>query len=599
RAGLRAALRQEGLRFWALRRRRCRTSRPAKLMTLRSEGSVLVYGDGQTALDAAAALNGRMDVSLLLRRADDAMPPRAIDVPIHTGTIRGVSGHLGAFNLTVDGYAPMVPSARDGFAFAMPRDGATSTCDLILDLSGDAPLVSAPAHRDGYFAIDPAHPAAVAQALFAVTDLVGEFEKPLYVGYDAAICAHARNGNVGCSNCLDACPAGAIAPAGDHVNIDPGICQGCGTCAAVCPTGAVAYAYPTRADLARRATVLLTTYREAGGQNPVILLHDGTHGFDMIAALSRYGRGLPANVLPLSVFSVFQVGHEVMAAMLAAGAQAVVALASPQQADDLPGLVAQAEIVNALRLGLGYEGIGVHVIAEQDPDAVDETLRGLPGQPPPHPPLTLSVEGTKRDLARLAIDHFHAHAPSPQDTVALPPGAPYGQIIIDQAGCTVCLSCVSACPTGALSDHPERPQVSFTESACVQCGICLATCPESVMRRDPRYNFMQSAMNAQVLKGEEPFDCVRCGKTFGTKSTIEAVLKRLDGHAMFRDETQRQLIMMCDDCRVQVMAESTRDPFTLGTRPAVRTTQDYLDGEVEADVAAVDPPMRKPDDFLN
>ena len=42
-------------------------------------------------------------------------------------------------------------------------------------------------------------------------------------------------------------------------------------------------------------------------------------------------------------------------------------------------------------------------------------------------------------------------------------------------------SCVSACPTGALSDDPERPLLRFAEDACVQCGLCKATCPEKVI----------------------------------------------------------------------------------------------------------------------
>ena len=67
--------------------------------------------------------------------------------------------------------------------------------------------------------------------MFGVSDLVGEFEKPRYVAYDAGICAHARSHKVGCTNCLEVCPTGAITPDGDHVAIDPAICGGCGNCA--------------------------------------------------------------------------------------------------------------------------------------------------------------------------------------------------------------------------------------------------------------------------------------------------------------------------------------------------------------------------------
>src|SRR5690606_37167149 len=106
--------------------------------------------------------------------------------------------------------------------------------------------------RDGYFHVDPKHPAGVARAMFEISDMVGEFEKPLYVSYDADICAHGRSNKVGCSNCLDNCPLSAIAPDGDHVRIDALVCGGCGNCSATCSTGAVGYSYPQRTDLIAR-----------------------------------------------------------------------------------------------------------------------------------------------------------------------------------------------------------------------------------------------------------------------------------------------------------------------------------------------------------
>src|SRR5262249_24080290 len=154
-------------------------------------------------------------VTLLLLDAEDALPPSMVSVPIFKGRIRSARGHLGHFEIEVDGYAPVLPASRDTLAFAPARNGARSGCDLILDISAAEPLFGDGQRRDGYLRADPAHPAAVARAMFKLTDLVGEFEKPLYVGYDAGICAHARSHKVGCTNCLNACPTGAIAPNGD------------------------------------------------------------------------------------------------------------------------------------------------------------------------------------------------------------------------------------------------------------------------------------------------------------------------------------------------------------------------------------------------
>ena len=51
-----------------------------------------------------------------------------------------------------------------------------------------------------------------------------------------------------------------------------------------------------------------------------MLFHDGDHGEPLIHALARFGDGLPANVLPVRVNAIGQVGPEAVAALFAYGA---------------------------------------------------------------------------------------------------------------------------------------------------------------------------------------------------------------------------------------------------------------------------------------
>jgi Pyruvate/2-oxoacid:ferredoxin oxidoreductase delta subunit len=166
----------------------------------------------------------------------------------------------------------------------------------------------------------------------------------------------------------------------------------------------------------------------------------------------------------------------------------------------------------------------------------------------------------------------------PTDVVALPAGAPFGAVEIKVEGCTLCLSCVSACPTGALSDDPDRPLLRFAEDACVQCGLCKATCPEKVISLVPRLAFGEAATTARALKAEEPFRCIRCGKPFGVKSTIDRVVAALEGkHWMYQNAPRRlDAIKMCEDCRVAAVTEEAFDPYGAPARPKPRTTDDYL-----------------------
>jgi len=69
---------------------------------------------------------------------------------------------------------------------------------------------------------------------------------------------------------------------------------------------------------------------------------------------------------------------------------------------------------------------------------------------------------------------------------------------------------------------------------------------------------------------------LKCDKPFGGKSTIEHMIGKLEGHAMFTEPGRLDLLKMCDDCRVAAQFEETDNPFTSKDRPAVRTTDDYL-----------------------
>jgi ferredoxin len=550
---------------------------PTPFVTLESEGVVLVYGRDAQAIEAAKLLETHLDVTVLLTRPTDVAPARVTAFPVVRGTIRAATGHLGAFELTVDDYATPVPSSRGALAFGLPRDNATSRCDIVLDLSGGTPLFPAADLRDGYLRADPGDPAAMLRAVLKARDLVGTFDKPRYVTFTEHLCAHSRSRIVGCNRCLDLCPTGAITPAGDHVAIDAAVCAGCGQCAAVCPTGAASYALPPPDTLMRKLRTLLSVYRDAGGEAPIVLMHDDEHGGALIEALARHGDGLPANVLPLGVNEVTQVGIETVAAAFAYGASALRFLLRARPRHDVAGLRRTVALAEPILVGVGFGEGRVATIETDDPDALGEALSAIAPAAPCPRPASFAAVGAKRDVMRLALRELQRAAPAPVDVVALPAGAPFGAIEIDRQGCTLCLACVSACPTGALMDNPDRPMLRFAEDACVQCGLCKATCPEKVITLKPQIDFTTATASARVLNEEEPFGCIRCGKPFGVKSTIERVAAKLEAkHWMFKGQAQRlEVLKMCDDCRVAAVSTQDFDPYG-PPRPKVRTTEDYL-----------------------
>jgi len=280
----------------------------------------------------------------------------------------------------------------------------------------------------------------------------------------------------------------------------------------------------------------------------------------------------------VEVNEITQLGLETLAAAFAYGATALRFMLRAKPRHDVTGLRKTIALGETIIGGLGFVGSRIASIEIDDPEALGQALLALESVTAVDTPASFVAVGKKREVLQLSLRELHAVAPAPIDVIALPAGAPFGKVNVKVDGCTLCLSCVSACPTGALLDDPERPMLRFTEDACVQCGLCKTTCPEKVISLKPQIDFRAATASSRVIKHEDPFLCIRCGTPFGVKSSVERVAAKLEGkHWMYKDSTRRiDLVKMCADCRVQVTAEENFDPFGAPQRPRLRTTDDYL-----------------------
>ncbi|WP_278923158.1 4Fe-4S binding protein [Pseudophaeobacter profundi] len=544
---------------------------PGKSLDVTSEGLCLILGAPEIALAAAERLQDLLGVTVLIETSGEDLDTTGLGrgFDLIRGQLRQAKGALGQFQLRFDALQQRDVTGRQ-WGWSAPRDGAVSDCDILLDLRGGTPLFPAPEKREGYLRADPANPLAVADAILAASQLVGTFEKPLYLRHEPLLCAHSRASQTGCNKCLDHCPTSAISSAGDHVTIDPMVCAGCGACSSLCPSGAITYdAPPTEAQF-RRIQTLAKAYQDAGGTAPRLLVVN-EHGGEMIQLAARFGRGLPADVVPLEVTALNAFGHaEILAALAAGFADVSILLA--------PGADPKVQ-ASELALAQAISGSNsARLLDIQDPDALSDALYdSQPAKPIATP---IRPMGSRRQITRQAALALHATAG--QDAAAapllpLPDQAPYGAVLVDQDSCTLCLSCVSLCPSGALGDNPDLPQLRFQEEACLQCGICANTCPEDAITLQPRLNLDPAALSQVVLHEEDPFACVECGALFGVKSTIEKITEKLAGkHAMFARPEMARMIQMCDDCRVQAQFHQKDSPLAGAERPRVRTTEDYL-----------------------
>ncbi|MDQ1080765.1 4Fe-4S binding protein [Pseudoroseomonas cervicalis] len=545
------------------------------LVPLESQGVTLILGRDEAALELAELLKDRLDLTVLLTGEEDIPPRPQAEYPVLRGRARGATGWLGNFNVVVDGYAAASPSSRATYRWGTPRDGAASQCDILIDLTGRAPLFPTHEVRQGYFRADPGDAAALARIAREAGELVGQFDKPRFIRFEAGLCAHARNKRTGCTRCLDLCPTGAITPGKESVQISAEICAGCGACAAVCPTGAAQYDLPPTDAMLRRIRALLLAYHSAGGQAPTLLLH-GEGGEAMLDALSRHGPGLPAHVLPVRLGEVTAADLAMLVAPFAWGASDVQLLLPARRPHGAEGVLRNIDYAEAMLAGLGLPH-APGVIETDDPFTLGEMLRAAP-RPAPATRAEFLPLGAPREILKTALAALRDAAAPATAVIPLPAAAPFGEASVAVDGCTLCLACTMVCPTGAFAANPDRPELSFLEDACVQCGLCATTCPEKVISLTPQLNLAPEAATRRVVKQEQPAICPSCAKAFGTRASIDRVKTRLraSGHWMFSDASKLALLDLCEDCRVSAATNAQVDPYAGPARPRPMTTEDYF-----------------------
>ncbi|HZD21419.1 MAG TPA: 4Fe-4S binding protein, partial [Burkholderiales bacterium] len=206
---------------------------------------------------------------------------------------------------------------------------------------------------------------------------------------------------------------------------------------------------------------------------------------------------------------------------------------------------------------LGYSGAHLGVV--RDP----ASLKTLAPAATVAKPASFNLSAEKRTTLDFAIDHLASNAPTPKAVIALAAGAPFGAITVNKDKCTLCKACIGACPEAALLDSPEAPRLRFIEANCVQCGLCASTCPEDAIRLVPRLTIGAQVKEPVTLHEAEPYNCVRCGKPYGTKQLVENMLGKLAGHSMYAGTGALKRLQMCGDCRVIEMMENKQEASIL------------------------------------
>ena len=523
------------------------------VVNYQSAGRVLILdelgqGPGRPrALDAAGQLVADGCTCTVLLDGLEADSRDQVSRKLSTKTITVVAGRLAKLHGHLGHYSAWLDGKREDVDLAALGPAKSEFFDLVLDL-GATPYLQREVPPPGYYATGNDEQ-ALQQALQAIPSKTGDFSKPVYIKYRSNICAHGGDNVSGCSRCLDVCPAEAISDKGSRVEVNTSLCQGCGSCIINCPTAALSYTYPPVQQWLVLLREMLKTYAAAGGTRPAVLLYDecGAGNLQAVAA------DLPEHVIPVEVHGIGALGADAWLALLAYGAGAVLVLAG----DGTPGRVvstlqSQLDVVQAILQGMGYR---VESLRLMDADGLKTLADDLAaGQLGVETPAAGFDPFEKAITVRMAVDHLYRHAPQKPEYVDLPPGAAFGEIQVDKAGCTLCMSCVTACPAKALRHDAANLRLELTETSCVQCGACDSICPEDAITLLPRYAYDESvAGKPRLLNEDEPFRCISCGKPFAGRRMLDKVVEKLSGNNTWnvsRDSVPEWL-QKCGDCRIK------------------------------------------------
>ncbi len=503
---------------------------PTSLVSYQSQGRLVIVADADS-MPVTEGFSDRLSISRVwIGDGVESMSPGADELRVKNARDISASGYLGQFQVMLTDVHGRSHQLK---------------ADMLLDATS-RPLIASEVPPAGYLH-RPISRENLAELEAQLLDMVGEFEKPKFFRYDPSICAHSSNGQTVCTRCIDACPTDAISSLAQQITVDPHLCQGGGTCATVCPSGAMQYVYPRLSDQGNRIREMLQAYHQHGGEHPLLVFHSEQDFPDEL--LQQFD-----NLLPVGVDELASVGMELCLSAIAYGASQVLLLANAEvPATSRHRLEQQLQWLRDLLQGFGLDARSVDLLDSGQP------LTPIT-QPAVFSAAEYSMPDNKRAAFYQALDQIYRQCETTAEVISLPAGAPFGNVIIDEQRCTLCMACVGACPGKALQDGSNRelPEVFFIESHCLQCGSCSSTCPEQAITLVPRLILDREQRNrSRMLHQDTPFLCIGCGKPFATSSVIDKMSHALQGHHMFQNERARNRLKMCEDCRV---ADIVQDP---------------------------------------
>ena len=349
--------------------------------------------------------------------------------------------------------------------------------------------------------------------------------------FDPAICQYQGRRNDLCAKCVEVCPTVAILKNDEKrelvfSHID---CIGCGECVSVCPSGALKFAPLPQ-------SVFYEISKLYKGKIP-LLIAEG----EISSALKIE---LPCGVLPFGIFGSKQIDEvNLLSAMQESGSSVIV-----YGADAGEGTREAVELINGISRAIyGKDAVFLARNLAELQEALGFAQSAQPWG------LSINEQGlSKKEIFSKRVSAMVGEGSF--GTVKSGERLRFGEVSINESSCTLCLSCVGACNTGALYADNSDNSIKFNASLCTTCNYCVLSCAEkdtmalniSGVRLAPEF------FAYRMLAKDELFKCIECGKEFATTKAVMKIADMMGAHFSSEPEKMKTLFC-CGDCKAKIM----------------------------------------------
>lgn len=423
--------------------------------------------------------------------------------------IKAISGHIGNLTVTVD------------------DEGEEVELHISQIVWFDAPQMAY--LQSGSF--DPLA-STLQEVISTLRNNITEYSYKKFTTYDSSICQYHERREEICGKCEEVCPTVAIVKddATKHLSFSQIDCHGCGGCISVCPSGALDYAPTSRESLFE-----ISRFYE--GHIALVVPNK--------MDISNLTVSLKENVLPLSIEGEKFLHEQSLLTLLQESGNQVVLYTDFLSKGTNDSILILNQIyqkkygVDAILLAMNEEEL---IVALNNAQSVENSRYTFN-----------QGSSRKREIFSIRLQHIVGN----DDLGSITTGEHihYGQVLVNEDKCTLCLSCVGACNVDALVADARDNTLRINPSLCTACGYCEASCPEKdclsiqkdVIHLNPTW-FTQN-----VLAQDELFACIECGKEFATKKAVEKIANMMAPIFAKMSKTKERTLYCCEDCKAKLM----------------------------------------------